>query len=200
MSQTLAHLPALSVARKWATGSAPWQNPALRRTSVGLANKMAHADDHPVSRPRLIQQQDHQRNRQPSDRPEAAGSNPVAVPSIKELQQGDRPFVLADSLGQIVAINSAFEQAYGWRDQQLRGRSLGVILPAAFQMSHQLGFSRFQALEISTILAHPLRLKTVCVDGREVVSEHFIVAEKIEGVWVFGATLTPLQDQTQTDA
>ncbi|WP_255015359.1 PAS domain S-box protein [Cyanobium sp. BA20m-p-22] len=116
------------------------------------------------------------------------------------MQQRDRPFVLADSLGQIVAINSAFEQAYGWRDEQLRGKSLSVILPAAFKMSHQLGFSRFQALETSTILAHPLRLKTVCVDGREVVSEHFIVAEKVEGVWVFGATLTPLPDQTPTDA
>ena len=148
----------------------------------------------------IQQQEDPQRDRQPSDRPEAAGSNPVAVPSIKELQQGDRPFVLADSLGQIVAINSAFEQAYGWRDEQLRGKSLSVILPAAFKMSHQLGFSRFQALETSTILAHPLRLKTVCVDGREVVSEHFIVAEKVEGVWVFGATLTPLPDQTPTDA
>jgi hypothetical protein len=26
------------------------------------------------------------------------------------------------------------------------------------------------------------------------------VAEKVEGVWVFGATLTPLPDQTPTDA
>lgn len=136
----------------------------------------------------------------PSDRPEAADGHPEAVPSIQDLQQGDRPFVLADSLGQIVAINSAFEQAYGWQEKHLRGQSLSVILPAVFQMSHQLGFSRFQALEISTILAHPLRLKTVCADGREVVSEHFIVAEKSDGEWVFGATLTPLPDHTPTDA
>ncbi|MFO7628789.1 MAG: PAS domain-containing protein [Prochlorococcaceae cyanobacterium] len=108
--------------------------------------------------------------------------------------------MLADSIGQIVAINPAFEQAYGWCEPQLRGQPLSVILPAAFQMSHQLGFSRFQAREISTILAHPLRLKTVCVDGREVISEHFIVAEKIGGEWVFGATLTPLPDHTPTDA
>lgn len=122
------------------------------------------------------------------------------MPSIQNLQRGDRPFVLADSLGQIVSINPAFEQAYGWRDQQLRGQPLSVILPAAFQMSHQLGFSRFQAREISTILAHPLRLKTVCADGNEVVSEHFIVAEKWNGEWIFGATLTPLPDHTPTDA
>ena len=121
-------------------------------------------------------------------------------PTIESLQNGDRPFVLADSLGQVVSINQAFQQTYGWTEDQLRGQSLSLILPGAFQMSHQLGFSRFQATEQSTILAHPLRLKTVCADGSEVVSEHFILGEKPEAGWVFGATLTPLPDGTETDA
>jgi PAS domain S-box-containing protein len=100
----------------------------------------------------------------------------------------------------VVSINQAFEQTYGWTEDQLRGQSLSLILPGAFQMSHQLGFSRFQATEQSTILAHPLRLKTVCADGSEVVSEHFILGEKRESGWVFGATLTPLPGCTETDA
>jgi PAS domain S-box-containing protein len=144
--------------------------------------------------------EDSQSDRAPVDRPEAERGEAAAVPSIRDLQQGKRPFVLADALGQIVAINPAFEQAYGWRNHQLSGQSLSVILPAAFQMSHQLGFSRFQAREISTILAHPLRLKTVCADGTEVISEHFIVAEKWDGQWMFGATLTPLPEHSPTDA
>ena len=121
-------------------------------------------------------------------------------PTIESLQNGDRPFVLADSLGQVVSINQAFQQTYGWTEDQLRGQSLSLILPGAFQMSHQLGFSRFQATEQSTILAHPLRLKTVCADGSELVSEHFILGEKTEAGWIFGATLTPLPDGTETDA
>lgn len=121
-------------------------------------------------------------------------------PTIESLQNGDRPFVLADSLGQVVSINQAFEQTYGWTEDQLLGQPLSLILPGAFQMSHQLGFSRFQATEQSTILAHPLRLKTVCADGSEVVSEHFILGEKREAGWVFGATLTPLPGCMETDA
>lgn len=144
--------------------------------------------------------EDPQRNRPPVESPEAKRCEATAVPSIQDLQQGERPFVLADSLGRIKAINPAFERAYGWRNHQLRGQPLSVILPAAFQMSHQLGFSRFQAQGISTILAHPLRLKTVCADGTEMVSEHFILAEKWDGQWVFGATLTPLPETTPTDA
>jgi PAS domain S-box-containing protein len=122
------------------------------------------------------------------------------TPSLEELQQSDRPFVLADHDGIVLAINAPFQQAYGWTQEQLRGQPLSVILPEAFRMSHQLGFSRFQATEISTILAHPLRLKTICQDGTEIVSEHFIVAEQREEGWVFGATLTPLPQGTVPEA
>jgi PAS domain S-box-containing protein len=121
-------------------------------------------------------------------------------PSIESLAAADRPFVLADSLGNVVRINDAFRRVYGWSDEQLVGQPLGYILPEAFRMSHQLGFSRFQATELSTILAHPLRLSTRCADGRDIVSEHFIVAEKVDDEWRFGATLTPLPEGTEADA
>jgi PAS domain S-box-containing protein len=135
-----------------------------------------------------------------SKSPNGNSGKPPAEISIEALQNSDRPFVLADDLGQVVAINAAFQSTYGWTEDQLRGQSLSLILPGSFQMSHQLGFSRFQATEQSTILAHPLRLKTVCADGSEVVSEHFILGEKRESGWVFGATLTPLPDCVEIDA
>lgn len=124
----------------------------------------------------------------------------TAAPSIAELRRGDRPFVLASSQGLVVEVNPAFVQAYGWSPEELVGRPLSVILPGSFQMAHQLGFSRFQASGISHILAHPLRLRTVCRDGRDVVSEHFIVAERDGEAWIFGATLTPLPEGTPVDA
>lgn len=121
-------------------------------------------------------------------------------PSIARLRVGEVPFVLADSLGLVLEVNPAFEAAYGWSQADLQGQSLSLILPEVFQMAHHLGFSRFQSTGQSQILAHPLRLRTVCRDGREMVSEHFIVAERVDEAWMFGATLTPLPDETQTDA
>ena len=121
-------------------------------------------------------------------------------PSLDELAATDRPYVEANALGMVVRTNQAFRDVYGWTDDELLGQSLGSILPESFRMSHQLGFSRFQTTEVSTILAHPLRLSTRCADGRDIVSEHYIVAEKRSDGWVFGATLTPLPDGTPTDA
>ncbi len=126
--------------------------------------------------------------------------DPAPVPSIAALRLGDVPFVLADALGLVLEVNEAFTAAYGWAQDDLRGQSLSLILPEAFQMAHHLGFSRFQATGQSEILAHPLRLRTICSDGREVVSEHFIVAERSEEAWLFGATLTPLPAGSPTDA
>lgn len=119
------------------------------------------------------------------------------TPSIEALQAGDAPFVLADNQGLVLAVNAAFEEVYGWREEDLLGKPVTLILPESFRMSHQLGFSRYQATEQSHVLGHPLRLLTVCSDGRELVSEHFIIAEKGAEGWRFGATLTPLPAETE---
>ena len=121
-------------------------------------------------------------------------------PSVAALEASGRPFVLADSLGNVLRVNEAFRQTYGWLDREIVGQPIGMILPESFRMAHQFGFSRFQATEVSTILAHPVRLNTLCADGQALVSEHFIVAEKWSGAWMFGATLTPLPEGTPVDA
>lgn len=132
----------------------------------------------------------------PEDQQESS-DRPTSIDGLAALNE---PFVLADALGNVVSVNDAFRRTYGWRDEQLVGQPLGMILPESFRMSHQLGFSRYQATEQSTILAHPLRLATRCADGRDIVSEHFIVGEKRSQGWLFGATLIPLPDGTPTDA
>lgn len=126
--------------------------------------------------------------------------DPQPRPTIAALRLGDAPFVLADALGLVLEVNEAFTVAYGWTNADLRGQSLSLILPEAFQMAHHLGFSRFQATGHSEILAHPLRLRTICRDGTDVISEHFIVAERNGEAWLFGATLTPLPAGSPTDA
>ncbi len=103
--------------------------------------------------------------------------------------------MLADHHGNVLAVNPAFERVYGWLPQDLVGQPITLILPESFRMSHQLGFSRYQSTEKSHVLGHPLRLVTMCRDGRQILSEHFIIAEKGEAGWRFGATLTPLSEE-----
>jgi PAS domain S-box-containing protein len=112
--------------------------------------------------------------------------------TIEELRNKSLPFVAADQEGLIVEINDLFVSIYGWSFDDLKGQSLSMILPAAYQDAHHLGFSRFQMFGESQILNHPLELMTICKDSRAINSEHFIVAERRGESWVFAATLRPL--------
>ena len=106
----------------------------------------------------------------------------------------DLPFVRADQSGIVREINVSFSTVYGWTENDLIGQSLGLILPPSFRDSHHAGFARFQLTESSKVVGHPLTLATICRDGSEVQSEHYIVAEKHnDGTWSFAATLRPLE-------
>ena len=107
-------------------------------------------------------------------------------------QNSGIPVVVTDNQGLITNVNQNFEKVFGWQKQEIISQHITVILPRNFVESHHLAFSRFQSTEISTILNHPLNLKAITKNGDEIPSEHFIIAEKIEGKWSFAASLRPL--------
>jgi len=118
--------------------------------------------------------------------------------TIEELKRdSDQPVIIADNQGIVVDINTHFETIFGWQKDEILGQPLTVVLPVYFRSAHHLGFSRFSATEISTILNHPLKLKALTKDNREILSEHFIIAEKQNGSWFFGAILRPLPDEIE---
>ena len=119
---------------------------------------------------------------------------PGAVAALRKKE--NLPFVRADARGNIVEFNSRFAEVYGWAECQLVGESISAILPPSFREFHHAGFARFQLTESSKVVGHPLTLATVCSDGSEVQSEHYIVAEKYsDGSWSFAATLRPLEGE-----
>ena len=110
--------------------------------------------------------------------------------TIEEMKNvADTPVILAEQDGFITFINKAFESAYGWAANDLVGKPLTTIIAKKMHDSHQLGFSRFLTTGKATILNQKLKLMMVTKDGKELETEHFIVAEKQNGRWVFGGTI-----------
>jgi PAS domain S-box-containing protein len=113
--------------------------------------------------------------------------------SIVDLtSQNDVPAVVANHEGFIVQINSTFTVVLGWAEADVLGEPLTKVLPGSFRDAHNLAFSRFQSTERASVLNHPVQLKTLTKIGGEIITEHFIIAEKIDNQWFFAATLTPL--------
>jgi PAS domain S-box-containing protein len=104
----------------------------------------------------------------------------------------DVPVIVADHQGFVVYINPNFTTVFGWETEDILGQPLTKILPNSFRDAHNLAFSRFQANEQSKVLNHPLQLKAITKNNQEILTEHFIVAEKIDAQWFFSAILRPL--------
>jgi len=113
--------------------------------------------------------------------------------TLAEILAGDLPGVIADFQGIIADVNEQFEIFTGWQKQEIVGQLISVILPSYFRESHHMGFSRFTASGVATILNHPLELKVITKDEREILSEHYIIAEKQDEQWSFGATLRSIE-------
>ena len=104
------------------------------------------------------------------------------------------PVIIVDHHGIVVHINQIFTKNFGWRKDLLIGKKLTNIIPDNFKDAHHMGFSRFLLTGKPTILNQPLKLKILKMDGKEADAEHFIIAEKINGNWVFGAKIKLLED------
>ena len=115
---------------------------------------------------------------------------------LKSMAVSEIPFVMVDNLGLITYVNDPFRSTFGWKDEDLSGKTLDVVLPEDFRLSHHLAFSNFSSPVDSQVVGHPLILKTRCSDGSEIKSEHFIVAEKEDEKWFFGAQLKPLAEDS----
>ena len=115
---------------------------------------------------------------------------------LKSMAVSEIPFVMVDNLGLITYVNDPFRSTFGWKGEDLSGKTLDVVLPEDFRLSHHLAFSNFSSPVDSQVVGHPLILKTRCSDGSEIKSEHFIVAEKEDEKWFFGAQLKPLTEDS----
>ena len=103
----------------------------------------------------------------------------------------DVPVVVVNQDSVIAEVNAAFVKAFGWSREEAVGRSLSLIIPPTLRDAHTLGFARFLASGVSTILGRSLQLATIDRSGREFPAEHYVVGEKKEGAWWFAASIRP---------
>jgi len=104
------------------------------------------------------------------------------------------PAVAIDEHGLFFFVNKAFEKSYGWKEEDLLGKVITVIMPPHMRDAHNFGFSRFLTTEVSKIQGKPLPLPVHCKDGSIKSAQHFIIGEKHEGSWRFAATIIPVKN------
>lgn len=113
----------------------------------------------------------------------------LRVRLIELTRWSDLPLVVADHLGLIVHIDAALAREIGWEPGEIVGRPLTAIIPPRFRDSHYFGFARYLTTRRSVVLDRRLSFSVLHRDGRELASEHVIVALQTDEGLLFGAAI-----------
>jgi len=123
------------------------------------------------------------------------------VPTVAELERETVvPIVVADATGLITKVNRPFLQLFGWSLPEVLGEPVSMIIPPELREAHHAGWKRFLATSEARLLDKPLLLKAVDKAGRQFMAEHYIVAERREGQWVFAATVREVTPRSTPDS
>ncbi len=114
----------------------------------------------------------------------------MTIEEMKKME--DKTVVVTDEEGVLTFVNATFEKHFGWSYDEAVGKPMAMIIPQNLRDAHNLGLSRFLSTETPTLLGKTLTLKAVNKNNEEFDAEHFIIAEKIDGKWFFGATIKPV--------
>lgn len=113
---------------------------------------------------------------------------PQTVPELLELR--DVPVVAINQESIFISVNAMFEETFGWSEQDLVGKSVGLIMPEHMRSAHAVGFARFLTTESSELMGRNLPLSVLYKDGRTEIADHYILGEKLpDGRWRFAAVI-----------
>lgn len=102
----------------------------------------------------------------------------------------NKPIIVANHLGLILYVNTAFEHLFQWNNAEITNLSLLTIIPRQLYDAHNLGFARFMATGSPTLLNKPIQLTAIKKNGEEFSALHTINAIKDNGQWIFGANIS----------
>lgn len=106
-----------------------------------------------------------------------------------------------DHEGRVTEFNPAAERTFGYRREEVLGRSLAeVIIPPGLREAHQRGFDRFLATGESQMLGRRVEMTAMRADGSEFPIE--LAVTRIPGQWppAFTGYLRDLTEQKQSEA
>ncbi|MGH8639540.1 MAG: PAS domain S-box protein, partial [Burkholderiales bacterium] len=103
--------------------------------------------------------------------------------------------VSANASGDIIDINRAAVQMFGYSAGELLGRPLTVLMPDRFHAAHRAGIERFLTTRVGRVIGHTIELAGVRKDGEEFPVELSLAAcDTAEGL-IFAGILRDISDR-----
>ncbi|MGB8007854.1 MAG: PAS domain S-box protein [Terriglobales bacterium] len=109
--------------------------------------------------------------------------------------------VTIDHEGRITEFNPAAERTFGYRRDEVMGRSMAdIIIPPSLRQKHREGFARYLANGEGRVLGKRVEMTAVRADGSEFPVELAIVRTPLDGPPAFTGYLRDLTDHKRNES
>jgi diguanylate cyclase (GGDEF)-like protein/PAS domain S-box-containing protein len=108
--------------------------------------------------------------------------------------------VCIDATSKLIEFNPAAESIFGWKKQEVIGRSMvEILIPEHHRMAHQEGLARFVRTGEAHILNRHIEITALRRDGSEFPIELSITATQENGCPVFTAYIRDISERKKTE-
>ena len=109
--------------------------------------------------------------------------------------------ITMDHLGNVVEVNQATEDTFGYTAEEMVGRELAVlIVPPHLREAHRKGVARYVATGQARMINHPLEIDAMRKDGSEFPVELAIARPELPGPPLFCGYIRDITDRRAADA
>jgi PAS domain S-box-containing protein len=108
--------------------------------------------------------------------------------------------ITMDAAGNVVEVNRAAEETFGYSAEEMVGRELAeLIIPEHLREPHRRGVERYAATGESHMVGHPVELPAMRADGSELPVEIAITRPDVPGPPVFTGFLRDITERRRSE-
>jgi len=107
--------------------------------------------------------------------------------------------VIANGQGEIISVNRAAEKMFGYRENELDGKPLSILMPERYQQRHLRGMQNFVANGVSQYLGKMFAFEGQRKDGSEFALELNISSWISEGTVNFGGIIRDVTERARME-
>jgi PAS domain S-box-containing protein len=105
------------------------------------------------------------------------------------VQSATDSIVLADGKGHILSWNKAATSVFGYREREVLGKPLTMLMPERYRAAHQRGVDHVRKTGESKLIGHTVELQGLRKDGREFPLELSLASWKANGEVYFSGII-----------
>ncbi|MBI1910538.1 MAG: PAS domain S-box protein [Deltaproteobacteria bacterium] len=118
----------------------------------------------------------------------------------KAIEMSLDAIITADQSGVVVLWNPAAEKIFGYKQNEIVGMKVDMLVPEEYRELHRKGLERFLSTGESMLIGKIKEVEGLRKDGSKVSIEMSLSAQNIKGKWVFTAVIRDITERRKLEA